>query len=102
MLDKIYDTYTQYRFDIFDRFENPKHLQVVIRITPEAYNKLRLEDTIYDDGYIHYIALAGKKTPLIISTDLPENVEFIIQSRADFERQEQEELLTRHFKMFGN
>lgn len=102
MLDKIYDTYTQYRFDILDRFENPKHLQVVIRITPEAYNKLRLEDTIYNDGYIHYITLGGKKTPLIISTDLPENVEFIIQSRADFERQEQEELLTRHFKMFGN
>lgn len=25
MLDKIYDTYTQYRFDILDRFENPKH-----------------------------------------------------------------------------
>ena len=43
-----------------------------------------------------------RKTPIVIRTDLPENVEFVIQSQKDYERQEQERLLDKFFRMFGD
>lgn len=103
MEEKIVDAYMIYRNSILDKFENPKHLQVVIVMSPEAFCKLRAERTvIYNDNFIYFVYLAGRKTPIIIRNDLPENTEFLIQSQKDYERQEKEELLLKFYKMFGD
>jgi hypothetical protein len=103
MEEKIIDAYIEYRKTLLDKFENPKHLRVVILMLPEAFCKLRAEGTtIYNDNFIYFIYLAGRKTPIIIRNDLPENTIFIIQSQSDYERKEKEELLLRFYKMFGD
>ena len=100
--ENIVEAYLKYRQTVLDKYEHPKNLQVVIIIKPEIFIKLLDEENIYYDNFIHYIVLGGRKTPIIIKNDLPENVDFILQSRKDYERQEQEELLHTFFKMFGD
>lgn len=102
MKEKIIDAYMEYRSSLIDRFENPKHLQIVIIMSPKAFCELRAEEHIYCDDFIYFVYLAGGKTPIIINNDLPENTEFIIQSQSDYERKEKEELLMKFYKMFGD
>ncbi len=101
----IIEAYYKYRQNIINRYENPEYLQVVIIITPKAMSELLageryIECNPKDDCY--YTSMFGRKTPIIIRADLPENVEFVIQSQKDYERQEQERLLDKFFRMFGD
>ena len=101
----IIEAYYKYRQNIINRYENPKYLQVVIIISPKGMSELLdeeryIECNAKDD--CHYTSMFGRKTPIIIRTDLPENVEFVIQSQKDYERQEQERLLDKFFRMFGD
>lgn len=102
--NEIIEAYYKYRQNIIEKYENPKYLQVVIIITPKGMSQL-LDEERYIERDIkadcHYTSMFGKKTPIIIRNDLPENVEFIIQAQKDYERQEQERLLDKFFRMFG-
>ena len=107
--DEIIEAYYRYRQMILDNYENPKHLNVVIRIKPEKFITLLEElgkEHIYLERDIeigcHFIELAGRKTPIIIDDKLSEFTDFLIQSQRAYERQEQEEQLERFYKMFGD
>lgn len=111
MKDKIVDAYFKlrekyYSYDNLHTFKD--NMQVVITMTPKAYFKLRAEanemvnyintDFIID---VNFINLCGEKTPVIIDNTLPNNVEFVIQYRKDYERLEKEKLMEKFIKMFG-
>lgn len=109
MLDKIVKTYFDYRTNLLDNYINPENFNVVIRISPEKFWELICElnktNTYYErnmEAECHFIELAGRKTPLIIDNDLPQDTEFIIQSQKDYEREETERQLKKFFKMFGD
>ena len=102
IVNKIIEAYSKYRQTILDSYENPKYLSVVLLISPKAFNELISEETIFRDKFLHYAFICGRRTPIIIKDDLPENVDFVLQSQADYERQEQQELFNRFYKMFGN
>lgn len=102
--NKIIDTYYEYRQKIIEEYKNPKYLNVVIIISPKAMAELMHEEKFIETDMkaeCHYTSMFGRKTPIIIRHDLPENVEFIIQSQEDYERQEKERLLDKFYKMFG-
>lgn len=48
----------------------------------------------------HFIELCGHKTPLLISNELPKEVEFQIMTQEDYERIEKEKLFMKFDKMF--
>lgn len=106
MIDKIIEAYSKLRFKMTNEGLYEK-FNIVIKMTPKSYCKLRLEanemisyintDVIEN---IHFINLFGLKTPVIIDENLPENVEFIIQTQKDYERLEQQKLFERLNKMF--
>ena len=101
----IIDAYFKYRQNIIDRFQDPIHLQVVIIISPKAMSQLMDEEKYIEiDGKAdcYYTSMFGRRTPIVIRNDLPENVELVIQSQADYERQEKEKLLDKFERMFGN
>ena len=101
MLDEIIEVYRKYRANILEEFKNPKHMQVVIRIKPEAFLKLRTEEVrFYNNDEFYYIELLGRKTPIIIENDLPNNVEFIMQSQREYEREEEHKLFAKFYRMF--
>ena len=102
LIDDILNTYYEYRNMIFEKYETPKHMQVVLRMTPKAFIEIRSnkELRIFNNYEFFYIELLGRKTPIIIENDLPENVEFIIQSQKDYERQEQQKLFNKFYRMF--
>lgn len=105
MEDEIVKAYYKYYDTIMEQNLKPDgYLQVVIKITPKTFSELigTGKITIFRDEICYYTELCGLKTPFIIEKDLPENVEFVIQSRKDYERIEQENLLKKWFKMFGN
>lgn len=106
--DKIVETYFEYRKALLDNYAHPENFNVVIRIHPEKFfdliKEIQENNTYFErdvEAGCHFIALAGRKTPIIIDNDLPENTEFIIQSQKDYEREEQEKQLKKFFKMFG-
>ena len=99
--DKIIEAYYKYRENALERLVNPAHLQVVIRIKPGEFLKLRAEGvTFFYNNICHYIELLGRKTPIIIEDDLPKEVEFIMESQKDYEMHEQQKLLNRFYTMF--
>lgn len=101
MKDKIIEAYIKIRQNMIENYE--KDLQVVIEISPKAMCKLRAEvHMILTEDFIYLIELYGGKTPVVIKQDLPENVDFIISTRRDYERREREELMKKMFRMFEN
>lgn len=103
MREKIIDTYYEYRQKIIERYEDPKHLKVVIIMRPESMQELIKEERFVDFGpEVYYTSMIGKKTPIVIRTDLPEDVEFAIQSQAEYEKQEKMKLLDKFYDMFGD
>lgn len=89
--------------------ENSENFNVIIRLLPEKFLELikeANENKVYFERNIEaecfFIELLGRKTPVIIDNDLPENTEFIIQSQKDYEREEHEKQLKKFFKMFGD
>lgn len=114
MKNKIMDAYFElrdkyYAHDSWDGRYDKDNMQVVITISPKAYHELKAEaydlieyiNTNYIDE-IHFINLCGEKTPIIIDNTLPENVEFAIQYRKDYERIEKEKMMQRFIKMFNS
>lgn len=103
--NSILEAYYEYRQHIIESFKNPKYLQVVIIISLKEMSELLDEERYIERDRIadcHYTSMFGRKTPIIIRNDLPENVEFIIQGQKDYERQEQERLLDKFYRMFGD
>jgi hypothetical protein len=103
--DKIIEAYYTYRQGIIERLGNPKHLRVVVILSPKAMSELLNEEKYIEfDRYAEcsYTSMFGQKTPLILRNDLPENVGFIIQSQEEYERQEKERMLDKFFRMFGD
>ena len=101
--NKILDAYYEYRKIIVEKYENPKYLQVVIQISPIAMSELLCEERFIEkdiEADCYFTSLIGKRTPIIITHNLPEEVEFTIQSQSDYERQEKERILKRFCKMF--
>ena len=80
-----------------------KNLKVVIIMTPKAFCELRSEEPFIEcnrDIECYFIQLCGGRTPIKINNELPENVEFQIMQQKDYERLEQERILTELSKMF--
>ena len=109
MRDKIVETYFEYRKNLLDSYAHPENFNVVIRITPEKFwnlvKEMQEHNTYFErdiEANCCFTELAGRKTPIIIDNDLPENTEFIIQSQKDYEREEQEKQFKRFIKMFGD
>ena len=109
MRAKIVNTYFEYRKQLLDNYAHPKNFNVVIRIKPENFWDLVKEIQKYNtyferdiEAQCHFIELAGRKTPIIIDNELPENTEFIIQSQKDYEREENEKQFKKFLKMFGD
>jgi hypothetical protein len=100
--EAIVEAYSKYRENVIDNddYENPRYLQTVIQMQPKTFLKLKLETQIFNDGKYFYVELYGRKTPIVITSDLEVDIEFIIQSRHDYERQEQEKLINRFHDMF--
>lgn len=113
MKNKIIDAYFELREKYYEHNSlgryNRDDLQVVITISPRGYHELRAEanelieyiNTDYIEN-IHFINLCGEKTPIIIDGSLPENVEFTIQYRKDYERIEKEKMMQKFIKMFNS
>lgn len=109
MRDKLIDAYFELRdkYYEYNTLHRNDDMQVVITMTPKAYHQLRIEanelveyintDFIID---VHFLNLYGERTPVIIDSNLPDNVEFILQYRRDYERMEKEKLMERFNKMF--
>ena len=104
IIDNIIETYYKYREMVIGEYKNPKHLQVVIKITPRAFTEIRAHENIviFKNNGIFYIELLGRKTPIIIKDNLPNNVEFIMQSQIEYEREEQQKLFYKFNEMFNN
>lgn len=107
--DKIVETYFEYRKNLLDNYAHPENFNVVIRIRPESFWNLIEELQKYNTYFerdievgCFFTQLAGRKTPILIDNDLPENTEFIIQSQKDYEREEQEKQFKKFLKMFGD
>ena len=66
-------------------FDNSDYLPAIIKITPEAFSELMgtSKRKIFKDDIGYYIELCGYKIRFVIVTDLPENVEFIIQRKTE-------------------
>ena len=100
--EHLIDAYIELRdksnIDIFKRFN------VVITMHPQTFIKFREEQPYGirrdSDDEIYYTVLCNNKTPIIISDELPKDVEFIIQTQKDYERLEKEKMFERFNKMF--
>ena len=79
-------------------------LNVVIKMHPKIFAELLSElngdirRSIDNDCY--FITLCGRKTPILIFRELPEQVEFQIMTQKDYEREEREKLMIRFNQMF--
>lgn len=103
MEEEIVKTYYEYYDKILSSNYHPTgYLQVVIKMKPKAFFELIDSGRTFRDEECCYMELAGFKTPILLEEDLPENVEFVMESRKEYERKEQEELLQKWFRMFGN
>ena len=93
-------------FDLRSKLEDSMFwkLNVVIKIQPKIFSELLSElhgeigRTIDNDCY--FISLCGRKTPILITRELPEQVEFQMMTQRDYERQEKEMLMTKFNQMF--
>ena len=98
LIDAYMELRDKHNIDIFKRFN------VVITMHPKTFIKFRKEQrygiTRDSDYEVYYIYLCNSKTPIIISYELPENIEFTIQTQKDYERLEKEKMFERFNKMF--
>lgn len=101
MRNEIGEAYDKYRDNILNNYQSPEHLKVIIRIHPKAFVELRNEEpNIFQDDFKWYCYLGGRKTPILIERELPENTVFIIQSQRDYERIERDKLLEKFIQLF--
>ena len=102
MKDKIYEAYTKLRNLYFEK-NNYGGFQVVIKMHPRAFCEFQSEFLyVYSDKECncYHIEMFGYNTPILIDRELPEEIEFQIQERKDYERMETEKFFTNLNKMF--
>lgn len=97
----ITESYREYRQMILDSFINAENLNVVIIMKPKTFIQLKREEEIYNYDNMYFVYLCGRKTPIVIENNLPDETEFIIESQAEYERKEQNKLLEKMNKMFN-
>lgn len=103
LIEAVYKMYTQYD-DISYCKRKP---EIVMICTPKAYceirgkisDKIRYERDI-PNYHIPILEIIGIRIPVIIRNDMPENVEFQLMYRKEYERLEQEEMYKRIIAMF--
>lgn len=102
---KLTEAYIKYRQNILDNYESVSHLNVIIIIHPRTMSELEAEErrlfrVNIPDEYLAFVELCGMKTPVIIDDRLPDNIEFMIKSQKDYEREEIEKLYNKFNKIF--
>ena len=103
LCEAVYKMYSDYSRDRY----TAKEPQLVMLCSPKCYHEIRgeLSDKIQYErnlkGYdIPILYIIGIKVPVIIRRDMPEEVEFQIMYRENYERQEQEEMFKRFMDMW--
>lgn len=102
---KLTEAYIKYRQNILDNYESVSHLNVIIIIHPRTMSELEAEERRFfrvniPDKYLAFVELCGMKTPVIIDDRLPDNIEFMIKSQKDYEREKIEKLYNKFNKIF--
>ena len=104
MIEDIINAYNKYQSKVKNAPQD--FIDCVVVMRPENYNELKQEcgKMIFYDWYgeIHFVAIEGRKVPIIIDVELPKEVKCQIVSRAEYEKQEQDKLFKRLTKMFDN
>ena len=102
MKDKICEAYVNLRRKCFD-YGFGGNFEVVIKMSHKAFYEFMAEYSyIYKDSECEcfHIQLFGFNTPIILDNELPKEVEFQIQERKAYEKEEEAKLFTRLNKMF--
>lgn len=81
-----------------------KRFNVIVIMQPKVVHEL-IEELPYGiqrdiDAGCYFIELCGHKTPLLISNELQEQIEFQIMTQEDYERMEKEKMFKKFDKMF--
>jgi len=81
-----------------------KRFNVIVIMQPKVLREL-IEEFPYGiqrdiDVDCYFIDLCGHKTPLLISNELQEQIEFQIMTQEDYERMEKEKMFKKFDKMF--
>ena len=81
-----------------------KRFNVIVIMQPkivcELMNELPYGMQRDKDIDCYFIELCGHKTPLLISNELPKEIEFQIMTQEDYERMEKEKMYIKFNKMF--
>lgn len=103
LCEMVYKMYTDYDRDRI----TTKECQLVMLCSPECYCKIRgeMSDKIrYERDLRKYdipiLYIIGIKVPVVLRRDMPENVEFQIMYRENYERLEQEEMFRKFLDMW--
>lgn len=67
----------------------------------EDYTDMPLVFQLNDYPDVYIVRLFGIQTPIIMVDDIPEDIDFVMQLREDYERDAHADLSTKLFKMFG-
>lgn len=108
MIDKLCETVYKMYVDYSRDKYTTKKPQLVMLCSPKCYceirgemsNKIRYERNLkeYD---IAILSIIGIQVPVVLRRDMPENVEFQIMYREDYERLEQEEMFKKFIEMWS-
>ena len=103
MIEDIVKAYDKYQSKVKNAPQD--FIDCVLVLNPESDLILIQEcrDKIFFNLYtdVKRLEIFGKEIPIIVDEQLPKNVNFLIKSRAEYERQEQEKLYKRIEEMFG-
>lgn len=105
LCEAVYKMYSDYSRDRY----TAKEPQIVLLCSPKTYCEIRgtyYEKIRYEKNSRKYdipiLYIIGIKVPVIIRRDMPENVEFQIMYREDYERLKQEELFKEFMEMWSD
>lgn len=102
MIEDIVKAYNKYQSKVKNAPQD--FIDCVLVLNPESYMILIQEcrDKMFFNLYtdVERLEIFGEDVPIIVDEQLSENVKFLILSRAEYERQEQEKLYKRIEEMF--
>ena len=104
LIDNVYKMITKWNKDNYEMTKP----EIVLISNPAYYYKLREEykekirylksDYQYN---IEFLNIIGIKVPVVISNEMPEDVEYTLMFRNDYERLEKERLYSKFMTMFN-
>ena len=107
MIDSLCDNVYQMIIKWNNENFGMKKPEIVMICKPSFYHQLRGEvsDKIQyiKDDYryqIPFLNIIGLKVPVVIKNDMPQNIEYTLMFRKDYERLEKEEMYKRFLAMF--